>query len=286
MRRGFRVLADTLAEFFALDGPFLAAGLAFYILLYCFPLLLLFVTTLGFVLEESDRAMTAVATVVERLFPASEAAIDNALESFARNRGLLGVVAVAGFLLFGTFLFGAVRTVLNKVFGVEQRRTFLKAFGADVVAMIGTGGILAVAVGLASAIALAVEVASRLPALRPWIQPEWPILGRALTFLFAVALLYFLFRVTPAKSIARRSLLIASVAGSVLLEISKWLFAWYVREARDYAVFYGALGGLVFFVLWIYYASMAFVVAATLGRVVDRAQSSTDRPSPSSRPLS
>jgi membrane protein len=286
MRRGFRVLADTLAEFFALDGPFLAAGLAFYILLYCFPLLLLFVTALGFVLEESERAMTAVATVVERLFPASEAAIGSALESFARNRGLLGLVAVVGFLFFGTFLFGAVRQVLNRVFGVEQRRTFLKAFGADVLAMLGTGGILAVAVGLASALALAVEVASRLPALRPLVEPEWPLLGRILTFLFAAALLYFLFRIAPAQSIARRSLLIASLAGAILLELSKWLFAWYVREARDYAVFYGALGGLVFFVLWIYYASMTFVLAATLGRVADRTHSSIERAEPSSRPLS
>ena len=56
----------------------------------------------------------------------------------------------------------------------------------------------------------------------------------------------------------------------MLLEISKWLFLWFVREAGTYAVLYGALGGLVFFVLWIYYASAVFVLAATFGRVLER----------------
>ena len=73
----------------------------------------------------------------------------------------------------------------------------------------------------------------------------------------------------------------------MLLEISKWLFAWYVRAARDYAVFYGALGGLVFFVLWIYYASMTLVLAATLGAVLEgRSQSASERPSPAALPRS
>lgn len=81
-------------------------------------------------------------------------------------------------------------------------------------------------------------------------------------------------------------LFIASVAGAVLLEISKWLFAWQVSEAKDYAVFYGALGGLVLVVLWIYCASMAFVLGATLGTVLDRGHISIERDVPSCRPRS
>jgi membrane protein len=265
-----RLLAETLREFFALNGPFLGAGLAFYVLLYCFPLLLLFVTALGFVLEESDRAMNGVENLVSRLFPASEDAVLGALESFAQHRGLLGIVTVIAFLLFGTFLFGAVRHVLNVVFGVEQRRTFLRGFGADVLAMFGTASLLAVAGGFTSALALAIEVASRLSVLRPWLEPGWVVLGHVLTFSFAATLLYLLFRIAPATTLSGPSLLTASLTGAVLFEISKWLFAWYVSHAQGFAAFYGALGGLVFFVVWIYYASGMFVLAATLGRVVER----------------
>jgi membrane protein len=268
-KRLFGVLSDTLKKFFAVNGPFLSAGLAFYVVLYCFPLLLLFVTIVGYVLQGSERAMTGVENLVERLFPATDQAVIATFESFATHRGLLSVVTVGAFFLFGTVLFGAVRHVLNVVFGVEQRRTFLRGFGADIVAMLGTGGLLAFTVGLGSALALAVEIVSRIGAARPWLVPGWAILARIVTFFFAATLFYLLFRIAPAKTLGARSLLDASLAGSILFEISKWLFAWYVSEARDFARFYGALGGLVFFFVWIYYSSLVFVVAASLGSVLE-----------------
>jgi uncharacterized BrkB/YihY/UPF0761 family membrane protein len=194
MRAGFRVLTRTLTEteFIALDGPFLAAGLAFYILLYCFPLLLLFVTALGFVLEGSERALAGVSDVLERLFPASEQAIEGALESFAENRGLLGAVAVISC-------------------SASPRRSPSRG-GAS--------------------------------SKRPW-RARFSSRSRS---------------GSSPGTCARRG---------------------------NYAVFYGALGGVVFFVLWIYYASMTLVLAATLGAVLERGvQSASERPSPEARPRS
>jgi membrane protein len=267
-----QILGDTLREFTAANGPFLSAGLAFYALLYCFPLLLLFLTALGYLLEGSELAMRATTGFLQTLFPASEESMIDAVESFTGERHLLGLVTFASLLLFGSLLFRAVRHVLNVVFTVEQPRRFWKGLGADVLAMLGTGGLLALAVGLATLIALLIEAASRL-GLGPWLDPGWALLGRALTFLFAAALFFLLFRVGPAKCPGPRSLLAGSIAGAVLLELSKWLFLWFVREAGDYAVLYGALSGLVFFVLWIYYACLVFVLAATFARVLGSAES-------------
>jgi len=252
---------------------FLSAGLSFYVLLYCFPLLLLFVTALGFTLEESDAALRAVQSFLERLFPTSERAIDQALDSFVAQRGVLGLVTLAGFFVFGTFLFGAVRHVLNSVFDVEQRRSFLRGFGADVVAMLGTGSLLALTVGIGSALAVALDVVARIPAVRPYLQPGWPMLGRSLSFAFAFTLIFLLFRFAPATSLSRKSLVTASFLGAALFEISKTLFAFYVASARQYTVVYGALGGIVFFIIWIYYASSVFVFAATFARVMEEQSS-------------
>jgi YihY family inner membrane protein len=237
-----RVLRDTLREFITINGPFLSAGLSFYALLHCFPLLLLFITVLGYVLERSDLAMEATQGFVQTLFPASERSVADAVERFAEHRNVLSLVTFGAFLLFGSFLFGAARHVLNVVFGVDRRRTFVKGLRADLLAMLGTGGLLAIAVGLAASLALVFDVVSRMLWLRPWLDPGWPLVGRALAFLFAVALFYLLFQVAPAESLGRRSLLAASLAGAVLHEVSKSLFVWYVREAGDFAMFYGAPG--------------------------------------------
>jgi uncharacterized BrkB/YihY/UPF0761 family membrane protein len=65
-------------------------------------------------------------------------------------------------------------------------------------------------------------------------------------------------------------LLIACLIGTVLLEFSKWFFAWYVARVKFYAVLSGALGGIFFFLLWAYYASMAFIISATIAAVAKR----------------
>lgn len=102
-RRKFRIVGDTLREFNASNDPFLSAGLAFYALLCCFPLLLLFVTALGYAVERSEVAMEATKSFVQTLFPASEPGVVGALESFSEHRHVLGLVTFAAFLLFGRF---------------------------------------------------------------------------------------------------------------------------------------------------------------------------------------
>jgi membrane protein len=266
---GVGIVRATAQAFFGVNGPFLSAGLAFYVLLYCFPLLLLFVTALGYTLADSEQVMSQVQPFVTRLVPASERAVMATLEQVVANRGLLGAVSILFFFLFGTFLFAAVRHVLNTVFGVTTRRSFLAGAGADVMAMLGTGGLLALAVGAASVVAFLVDIGARIPVLAPVVGSGWVLTGRVLSIVFSWALLYLLYRVAPAKSLSRRGRWVAASTGVVLLELSKALFQWYAEAATDYAVFYGALGGIVFFVLWLYYASTVFVLAATLGRVTD-----------------
>lgn len=264
------VIRRVLQRFFEVNGPFLAAGLAFYVLLYCLPLLLLFVTMLTFTVLESRRAVEAVQDFVSELVPVSETAILGALSGAVERRELLGLVSLVGLLLFGSFMFGAVRHVLNTVFGVEQRRALFRAWISDFLAMLGAGGLLALALGLGSAIALLFDFATRIPALEPYVSHTWTFFGRLMAVAFTWGLLYLLFRVAPARSLPPRALFVAATVGVGLLELSKWLFSWYVGAARAYAVVYGALAGLVFFMLWAYYASSVFVLAAIVGREVER----------------
>jgi membrane protein len=90
--------------------------------------------------------------------------------------------------------------------------------------------------------------------------------GFGLTF----GLFYLIFRVCPSQRISHRAVLVASMIGTLLLELSKWFFAWFVAHAATYAVLYGTLSGLFFFLVWTYYASLAFILSATIAAVVDQ----------------
>jgi YihY family inner membrane protein len=107
--------------------------------------------------------------------------------------------------------------------------------------------------------------AERLPILAPLLQPGWVVAGRLVGFLFTMSLFYALYRFCPARILHRGSLLLATLVGAGLFELSKLAFTWYVVFAQANVALYGALGGFIFFFLWLYYGSTVFIVGAEVG---------------------
>lgn len=265
------VLWQGIRDFFAVNGLFLSAGLAFYVLVYCFPLLFLFVSAVGYALR-SDRAMSALERLIGQLMPTSGLVGSTSLDTLVHQREILGLVGVVTFLAFGTFLFDAVRHVLNTVFHVTQERPIWKAFGADFLVMLAMGVLLGLTIVVTSALEIAGEYGAQVRWIGAFFDSGWLLVGRGVGFALAMAMLYLLYRVAPAKTLSSRALMFTAFVGSCLFEVSKILFAWYVSVVGDTAVFYGALSGLIFLVLWIYYASAVFTLAASLGRAYELAR--------------
>ncbi|WDT76376.1 MAG: YihY/virulence factor BrkB family protein [Candidatus Manganitrophus sp.] len=62
----------------------------------------------------------------------------------------------------------------------------------------------------------------------------------------------------------------ATLTGAILLELSKWLFGWYISVARGYTILYGTLSGFLFLCLWLYYVSLVFILSGVIGSSADR----------------
>src|SRR2546426_6602271 len=63
------VLARTFVKFFEDDGPLLASGLAFTILLFCIPFALLIVMALEFAFGDPNRALDALQAILNEFLP-------------------------------------------------------------------------------------------------------------------------------------------------------------------------------------------------------------------------
>ena len=96
-------LRGAVSRFLANDGMFLAAGLAFFVLLSMIPVILLGVATLGFVLS-TEQAANEVVGQLARNFPVYKHEITRVLLRIVQTRkasGIVGtVVLVLGVLLF------------------------------------------------------------------------------------------------------------------------------------------------------------------------------------------
>jgi membrane protein len=264
--RVWAVVKLTGRSFYQDNAFFLAMGLAFNLLLYFLPLILLMISALGYTVLEHERAMVEVQSVVRQFLPHSEQAIADNLEAIISNRGLLGLTGFFFFLIFSSTLFGSVRHVLNIIFKAERQRGFFHGVGHDFLMMLMTALLLVLGIAVASLLALARAFgAQQLPMMTPVFEIVLSVVGKLFAWLFLFAIFYVFYRFAPARTLHQSTLLIASFSATILFELARWAFAWYVAFASDALAVYGALAGLMLFFFWLYYASMIFVLGAQIG---------------------
>jgi membrane protein len=265
-----RGLAGTFVKFFEDNGPLLASGLAFILLLFCIPFALLIVMALEIALGDPHRALDALQALLNEFLPLSREAFTENLEMAIENRGLLGILGFSMFFVMSSLIFGTTRTVLNIVFRVPGPSSFLKTAASDVLVMLLTSGLLLLMVALTSLFTLAKGAVARVPHLEALIGPGWVFASDLLGFLFTFALLFLVYRFCPSHCLQRPALFVAAFTSAALFELSKWAYAWYVDLSQKNIVVYGAVGDLFFFFVWIYYVCAVVILGAEIGWIVQQ----------------
>jgi len=266
----WRVLKTTIVGFLGARGPFLASGLAFDVLLYCIPLLFLIVSVTGYFLAGSDRSVEDTVRLFVPFIPAAQPYIADNLKSIVVGWNRFGLIGCGLFFIFSTTMFGSARTALNILFDIRHPRPFLKGMGIDFLMTLAFSALFGLTIALISFLAVIRGLANDLSFLAPLIKSGLILNGAFLGFLFTTVLFYVLYRFCPARTTQPRVLWTASVTGAILIEISKWVFAWYVTKAQSLTLLYGTLSGLLFLFLWVYYAALVFLFSAAFGLALHR----------------
>lgn len=264
-----RMTREVILKFNRDNGLFLASGLAFSLLLYAIPLALIMISVLGYTVLESERAMDEVQSVIRQFLPQSEQVFAEHVAVIVADRGLLGVVGFTSFMVLSTTVFGFIRHVLNTVFQAGPGRSLLLGTVHDLVMMLFCLALLAVAIGLGSMFVVAGRVGDGLF----WGAFAWGHGMRLVHRLTGIALggclILGLYRFSPTKTLKLRSLAVGAGVAVALFGLAKQGFALYVYFAQASLPLYGALGAFFFLFLWLYYASMVFVLGAEAGWVFE-----------------
>lgn len=257
-------LRSAAARFAAVDGPFLAAGLAFSFIVCTIPLVLLGVSLAGFVLS-SETAAQGVVGQLARNFPVYRREISAALMAIAESRRLSGLLGTVILIFFSTQLFSAARLVMHRVLGIRGGG-FLRNMARDALMV----PVLTVLLFVATVAGWVVEwiqtfVLEPAQMSRQGIQNAWLVFSLSLSTL----MLYLSYRYLPTRRIRAGPALAGAILGSVLWEVAKRLFRLYVRNVAVYGQLYGSLGVLVAFVMFVYYSCLVFVLGACYVAAMD-----------------
>ena len=240
-----------------------AAALTYYGVLSIFPALIALVAILGLI------GSSAIQPLIDNLGavapgPAKDI-IESALQSAQRGNGagIMFVVSLAGAIWAASGYISGFMDASNSIYDVEEGRSIWKKLPLRV-------GITVLMLVLLTASALAVvltgpiaEQAGNLfgvgsSAVAAWDIVKWPVLALIVAFMFA--LLYY---ASPnVKQPGVKSVVPGGAVAVLLWIVASALFALYVASFGSYNKTYGAMAGVIVFLVWLWLTNIAILLGA------------------------
>jgi membrane protein len=254
----FRLLWAALNKFDDDHGFFLSAGITFNFLICLIPLALLPLALLGTYLYSDREVLDHVRRYWENVIPSLDPAIMKSMLTIMRDRKIVGIFGIAGLIWTSTWVFSSLRTALNIVFRVEKGRGMVRGKAVDLLMIFLAGFSLLMSMALTSAI----TIIQGYP-LQSFINIG-PIIHWALKYLLPFFFTYWMFvlvyKIVPNKKVSFKPAARAACFTSILWEVAKHLFGWYVLHLGRFSIVYGSLSAVAIFFLWIYYSSAMLIL--------------------------
>lgn len=258
-------LRGAFSRFMAADGLFLGAGLAFFVIVTVIPLVLLSVSTLGFILT-SEQASNEVIGQLTRNFPVYRREVTAALTRIVDTRALTGVLGTLILVLFSTPLMSGSRLVLHRLLAIRSTTGYVRNMLTDSMMVLMIGGLLflaTIATWFYHWFELLVIAPSSMSTR--WINAA----NVAFSIGISVGIFYLWYRYVPRRRVPGGAAFAGAIVAAVLWEIAKQLFGLYIRKVGVYDQIYGPLGVLVAFVMFVYYSAVVFVFGGAYVAALD-----------------
>jgi membrane protein len=265
----------TFAEFSDDQCTDLAAGLTYYAVLSIFPAAIAVVSLLG-VVGKGQSTINSVLDVLRQVGASGVAdTIKPSLTQISQSRGagLALILGVLAGLWSASGYVGAFGRAMNRVYEIGEGRPFWKLRPVQIlvtliaVVLIAVVGLSLVVTGpLARAIGDAVGLGSTTVTI--FSIAKWPVLVAVVIVIIAI-LYYSSPNVRQPKF---RWMSVGAFVALVVWVVASALFGLYVAKFSSYDKTYGALAGVIVFLLWLWITNLALLFGAELDSEMERSR--------------
>jgi membrane protein len=267
------VYARAFQEFGKDQVTDIAASLTYFAVLALFPAMLAIVSLLSLI-NQGANVTDGLLNIFSSLAPEDTV---KTLEGPIRDltatpaAGLAFVIGLVGAIWSASGYVGAFSRGMNRIYGVQEGRPYLKfqpvILVVTIIALV-TLTAMALMVVISGDIAEAVGDVIGLgdTALLVWNIAKWPVIA-----FLAVLILAMLYYATPnVKQHRFRWLTVGALTALVVWALATFGFFFYVSNFGNYNKTYGTLGGVIVFLLWLYLSNMALMYGAEVDSEVER----------------
>ena len=252
-----------------------AAALTYYGVLSIFPGVLVLISVLGLL---GDRATEGVRDTVGQAVPEENIRriIESAIDQAGQSGGLASIAAIIGLVAAFWSASGYVAAFMrasNSIYDVPEGRPIWKTLPVrlGVTAVIGVMLLISAVIvvftgGLAEQAGNAIGLGET--AVTVWNIAKWPVLLVLVSLMFAI-----LYWASPnARHGGFRWVSPGGVLAVVLWLVVSGLFALYVSNFGSYNKTYGAVAGVIIFLVWLWLSNVAILLGAEFDAELERSR--------------
>lgn len=267
------IAKKTLREFSKDQCPDLAAALTYYAVLSLFPAILALVSLVG-IFGDAQKTTDALLQIVRGFVPAETANTVGGVVSDLANAPAAGLTLVLGLataLWSASGYVGAFGRAMNRVYEVDEGRPFIKLRGTMLVVTLFAVVVVAILAGmlvLSGPVAEAVGGLIGLSGafLTVWNIAKWPVMVALIIVIIAV-----LYYATPnVKQPKFKWMSMGSGIALFVFLLASLGFGFYVGNFGNYNKTYGALGGVIVMLLWLWILNMSLLFGAEFDAETER----------------
>jgi membrane protein len=259
------------------DATHLAAGVSYFAIFSLFPTLLGVMAIAGIVLN-SEAAKQDLLQFITHNLPGSKEFISSIVPVVEHNVDTLvavsiplGIISLVGILWSATGVLAAINRAVDQAWDIPQHRSFFKAKAMQLVMILVMGIPFVLSTVAASVVTAVSAIAGQKLGTGGWLVSSVGSLT-LLAIDWGLILLVFLFayRFLPNTKTYWRYIWPGAVIATVLYELGRNLFIWYLEDIARYDTVYGPASSVMVFLFWVYLSSLILVLGAEISSEYER----------------
>ena len=263
------LLKQTVSEYMADDALSRGAAIAFYTITSLAPVLAIVIGVAGLAFGHKAAQGALVHQLSGLMGQQSADMLQSAIKGAAnRSAGILAtVIGSLTLLATASGVFGEMQTALNVIWKAEPSHAtvtaLVKARAASLGLVVSLGFLLMVSLVATAGIA---ALSDLIDAYIPFGRYLLMAVNFAISFVLISVLFGAIYKILPDKHLEWRDVIVGAVTTSALFTIGKTLIGLYLGSS-SVATSYGAAGGLMIALLWVYYSAQIFLLGAEFTKV-------------------
>jgi membrane protein len=254
------------------DGTIYAAAMTYYALLSLFPFLIFLVSLFGIIIRDVSLRDQVIHQILQQLpegVNIDQQVRDTVTGVATSNSGLLGLTAVFAAAWTASGVVGSLRRALNRAFDVPTKRSYFHRRAQDIAGVIVVSLLLLLSTLLTLALGV---IRSRSSDQFHGLQLNglWSIAFQIVPLALSFVVFLMVYRIIPNHTLGFRDLWVGALIAALGFEAAKTGFGLYITNFGRYDQVYGALGGIVALLVFVYLVSILTILAADVSSEMAR----------------